>query len=449
MATPTLADAIVKVKLVIDQGGTKKDVNKAVNDIKTDLNKEISAYRTIGNRLANISATLLKSIVLPASALGGSGIWKYMQTTEKEASRLRLALGGLRYSWDQFLARIGRVITNSKVLSGVIEKLKGFLDNLDDKKISKLIDKAVWGFALFAVTKILSMIVLAVKELIIMKKELLELAAFSEISKMGGVSGSLRGLGGQKLSPLGRRAIEIRNASGGKMPMGHALSAAEKEIGSAGVAGASSVLVSNFKSMGIAFLKFIPKIAKFAVSLTLWIVMLEAVFRGIGLTSKDLANALSALGTAVKWISYFFTVFVGVLEIGIAAIVEVIKTLAVVFGGEGGSITRLNDQIQTVFKRMEEARPWENKDSKSKDMRFLGQSTSAVSFSGLNATMQSMITLENEMKSRRDNTEAIRENTAAVKAATPVSNGATGSYTNNNPTENYSPFMDKNIVLGY
>ena len=86
MATATgvpLAEAVVMLKLVSDSGQVKKDIVKSLAP------------------LAGIMAA------------GTLGVKKYMLTATAGAAKLRYAFAGLSKSWNQFLARLGRVIAGS------------------------------------------------------------------------------------------------------------------------------------------------------------------------------------------------------------------------------------------------------------------------------------------------------------------------------------------------
>jgi hypothetical protein len=156
-----LADALVRVRLVADKSDFKAQTSRQVDDATKmlrvqvgNLRKEARAFGIIGRDLNKIASTIFKFVVAPTIALGGLGVKKYMETTEVGAKKLREAMAGLHHSWDQFLARVGRVIYNSGILSKVIEKLSHFLNSLNDEKILRIINYAKWAAILGVITKI-------------------------------------------------------------------------------------------------------------------------------------------------------------------------------------------------------------------------------------------------------------------------------------------------------
>jgi hypothetical protein len=155
-----LADALVRVRLVADKSDFKAQTSRQVDDATKilrsqigNLRKEARAFGIIGRDLNKIAATIFKFVVAPTIALGGLGVRKYMQTTEVGAKKLREAMAGLHHSWDQFLARVGRVIYNTGILSKVIERLRHFLNSLDDEKILRILNYAKWAAILGVITK--------------------------------------------------------------------------------------------------------------------------------------------------------------------------------------------------------------------------------------------------------------------------------------------------------
>ena len=156
-----LAEALVKVKLVYDGADIKQQATNAAELQGRALKNQISTLRSEGRSLRQVgmginkaAAVLFKTIVAPALLLGGLGIRKYMQSTEKGAAQLRTEVKGLTKSWDQFLGRVGRVIYNSGILTKVIDKLKNILNGLDDKKIGQIFNIAKWAAILYIFMKI-------------------------------------------------------------------------------------------------------------------------------------------------------------------------------------------------------------------------------------------------------------------------------------------------------
>jgi len=204
-----LAEALVKVKLVYDKTDIKNQTNKAFEESNKNIKKQMAelkksaaAYGLVGRELNNISNKMFKAIVLPTVALGTAGVMKYMQTTEQGALELRGAINGLTIAFNQFLARIGRVVNESKVLSKTIEGLKRFLNSLDDKKIAKILDIAIWTAILGIFIKIGGMTALWIKNLEEFRKKMVEVGLAEKV-----ISGSRRGTAGGGLGPTIPAAI--------------------------------------------------------------------------------------------------------------------------------------------------------------------------------------------------------------------------------------------------
>lgn len=134
MATPTLAEAMVKI-------GFNLDKKSAINQSRSLVSNMRRIFAT------GAFATAIKS-----------SLNKYMLSTDKGSYQLQMRLAGLRKSWDQFLARVGGVIAQSKILSKVIDGLRKFLDSLSTDKIKAILNIAGWSAVLFVIIKITSQI---------------------------------------------------------------------------------------------------------------------------------------------------------------------------------------------------------------------------------------------------------------------------------------------------
>ena len=137
-----LAEALVKVKLVSDNTSIKNQVKAQTDDYAkhlkaqgTLLRSTARSYFAIANIFNKAANAMLKAIVLPASALGGLGIKKYLKTTDEGAGKLRKTFHALNSSWNQFLARVGKAIYSSGTLTRVLEKIAKILDSLTEKQI--------------------------------------------------------------------------------------------------------------------------------------------------------------------------------------------------------------------------------------------------------------------------------------------------------------------------
>jgi hypothetical protein len=227
----TIAEAFIKVKLGLDKQDLKSltqdqlsDVGKQMDKQVMNLRRQARNYKIIGFELGKISKAMFKYIVAPGVALGAAGVMKYMQTTEKGASLLRYSMVELRWSFDQFLARVGKTIYDSGILTKVINKLKDILDNLDAKKIMQIFTVVKWGAILYIITGILNKFMLwegAIRRvlagLMSLGKWMLgsEIAAGVGATAVGGVAakGAAK-TGAKKLGAAGEAAI-IGGTAGG------------------------------------------------------------------------------------------------------------------------------------------------------------------------------------------------------------------------------------------
>lgn len=148
----TLAEAIVSLKL--DDSQLKKQINAATAQLKK-----------IGDSLNKTANNIFKYALAPMLAIGTLGVRKFMQTTESSAGHLNASILRLRYAFDQFLARVGKVLVEKFHLAEVIDKIASALERISPETIEKLV-KAFAALALvFVSLKGLSFILTAMDKL--------------------------------------------------------------------------------------------------------------------------------------------------------------------------------------------------------------------------------------------------------------------------------------------
>ena len=397
-----LATAVVQLNLVYNKANIQQQtgamVKNATDSSVKALTKSSNIYAGLYSMLLRLQ-TKLNMASLATGAFFGGAIYKYMMTTEKGAQQLRLSMGGLRYSFDQLLARIGRYIASSYTLTAVIGKLKAYLDGIDDKKIGQILNAAKWLVILTITNRILT-------AWMAVRATLIKVAA---------------------------EIVRLKVVNVGSAAAGAAATAAGGAAGGAGSAAAGAGAIEIFK-------RFAPIAAKFMLVFGAIVAFLE----GMGFTVTDV---MSALATGFDFLIKVITSAAMILSAGFYSLGAAAVALKDMFMGDMDAWQKYSDKMDAYNDKF--IAIWSKDKKKPEDMKFLGQGTSTSSFAGLNAAMQQNITLENEMKSRRDNTDAINANTEALKAA---GNGRTeqaGKYENYNPTSNYSPFNNKNMVLGF
>ena len=172
-----LAEALVKVKLVYDKTEIKSQtaaiVDKAQAKVNKDdainlekahkqrmalLKKESRALTFVGKEFSHIGNMLIAGGLM-GKALGGLGVAKYLKTTEVGAEQLKGSIDELKKSYDQFLARVGKVIVKSGVLEKSMAMLKKFLDSLNEKKIEAILNYAKWMLIYGVIFKITGLLI--------------------------------------------------------------------------------------------------------------------------------------------------------------------------------------------------------------------------------------------------------------------------------------------------
>lgn len=446
MAT-TLADAVVRVRLAYD----RKD-NKALNALGTDLKK--------------LSNSMFKFIVAPSLALATFGIRKYMQTTDRGAIELRQSFAALSKSWDQFLARLGKALSQSKVLQKVIEGLKRFLDTLNVDKIKSIVNVAMWASVLAISIKIASQILLWVKaarELAISMGliniavgmsgkgaagKAMGIGAAQGLGAGAGIAGVWSAIKGFSSAIKGWMAIMKHGATGLFIKSGGlagskkgvmntdnvvaALKSVEKAI-----EGATKVqaALAKFKAFGTMLGKVLGTIGLILMGMD----FLNAFMKGFGSKMTQFSSLINLAKWECSEVWKFFVELFGVLKNVFKAMFFVLNfldanltlfatTLGIVIGTFAETLKNILKLDwfavpENPFPKIKAAwdqyikdlgRQFEMPKFGKKD-EWLGQNTQTTSFAGLNKAAQDMITLENETKATVDNTAAVETNTQAVK----------------------------------
>ena len=170
-----LAEALVKVKVVYDKSTMMQQTTSAVTDSTnifkqqfTKLKAEARVFSEIGRHLNNAGNSIFKSFAFTGLAMyavsqASSVLSKYLNTTSQSANVLRQQVNQLRFSFNQFMARLGHVISTSKIFKDVMVGLKKLLDSLDEKKIKKIFDTVVAMAFLGIILKVLSVIPMLIK----------------------------------------------------------------------------------------------------------------------------------------------------------------------------------------------------------------------------------------------------------------------------------------------
>jgi hypothetical protein len=153
-----LASAVISVELdmskfkaqmasisqTIQQSGSK--ISSSMTNALTAQTKATGAsikeaITVIDRRMQQV----IKPILTAAVGMAFGGIYKFLSTTDQGAYKLQRSVNSLHYAWNQLLARIGRVVAEHFNLSTNIGKIVNYINSLDDKKLGKLLDKALWA----------------------------------------------------------------------------------------------------------------------------------------------------------------------------------------------------------------------------------------------------------------------------------------------------------------
>lgn len=135
---------------IIPIGADTKEFRKELQQLRI----EARALGTISRGLNQASAMLVKTIVAPLVTIGTLGVKKFMQTTDAGAVSLKKELKGLTGAWDQMLARIGAAIYRHGELSKIIAGITKFMNEMDERKILRILEIGKWAAILAIVTKI-------------------------------------------------------------------------------------------------------------------------------------------------------------------------------------------------------------------------------------------------------------------------------------------------------
>jgi len=352
-----------KERLIIAERNEKLTAQKTRELKKQEgqLRQNLSLAKT---HLDTVARTI-KYMAAPIAGLGILGFNKYLQTLDAGAINLRKAIGGLTYSWNQFLARVGDTINKSYGLQKIIQNISKILDNMDEKKIKMLFDVGIALSFLFVVTKISTAVV--------------------QIARM--------------MSTI-RTAMSTFSLAG--MFKGPSLAGGAAAGGAGAAAGGISLA-----GIGSALLKF----SVIAAEVTGVILILARVFGVEGKSSAEvLINTFKILWDVLKW--------VGDLFIKLAQdIMSMVELIANVFITIGDGIRLLIDLAKALFsgnlftdtfnaiKAFKEKSEgvWDNwikninstgfgaKDKEAEKKKYVfGGTTTTTSFAGLNKLAQDL-----------------------------------------------------------
>ena len=457
-----LAEALVKVKLVYDKSEIKSQTTAAVEDSTkvykaqiASLKKEARAFGTIGREIGKVANLLLLASGLGAGGLVWKGVKKYMETTEVGAKKLKESLNGLKESWNQFLARIGKVIVESGILEKVISKLKTLLDGMNSDKIKSFLDKAKWTFILGVILKITSEIFKWTKEVLSFT------AAMKSINLMHGGAGAVganaaAGAVGGGVAAGGIGAIYNLQTGGaakgkilgwfmaemslafnwfrtGLIRLGQSMMYLTKGQGSMAAVGTGIGLGNIWKSItifGAALADILGKILKFLIVFDI----LTGVLNAIGFKFKD---GLDMIWSAIKTVGYTLELFSHVVAANIEYLIDLLHPN--IFGEKGAYQKRLDEDQERSQKRRREiyekywGKPGEESGEKEEPFKWKSQGFGSSSFAGLNKAAQDFAGREVE-KNLLTRIAKATEATAAKAGG----NGGLGNIT----AGGYTPFAD-------
>ena len=171
---------------IIPIGADTKEFRKELADLRI----QARALGTISRGLNQTSAMLVKTIVAPIVTIGTLGVKKFLQTTDIGAASLKKELKGLTGAWDQMLARIGASIYRHGELSKIIAGITKFMNEMDERKILRILEIGKWAAILAIVTKMGGMFTGWLKSVLQIREILSKLALQSVASNAASGAGS-------------------------------------------------------------------------------------------------------------------------------------------------------------------------------------------------------------------------------------------------------------------
>lgn len=466
-----LAEALVKIRFIYDKGESTRQVTNAVNDQTRiyknqlgSLRREARAFTTIGTQMNKVGTALMLASGLGAGGLVWKGLQKYLHTTDKGAIALSMSMTGLRKSWDQFLARIGKAISQSGALKSIIESLKKFLDGLSTQKIMQFLDRAKWMFILGVLIKAVGLIEIAIGK-ILRTYAVLKGAGFlgagmagaGAVSGTGGGKGVITGGGAAGSGLLMAQFIgAIRSFSyvmyimikdlkhaysvggfkylfmslkntfnkieffsrlysdmvrlaamkpprdiGGRFASAKYVRGVAAETG-AGSAGAEWMGAGKAMAMFKVIGEFLAKLAKILIVFD----ALAALFNGMG------AKFSGGLGLIWKSIMFLVNAIDWIISIFVAGFEKLGNIIRFLNPFNDWTLEKAAKRQEEINEEVKAKRPWGYGDKKNEKFTFT-KKIGTTSFAGLNKAAQDMITADNT-SATKDNTEATRANTTAM-----------------------------------
>ena len=349
-----------------------------------DLKAEARAFGTLIHGVNKVANTLAVAVVAPIHALATAGVYKFMQTTDVGAYKLKQELIGLKYEWDQMLARVGAAIYRHGELSKVIEKLKNFISKIDEKQIMRILEIGKWTAILVVVTKMATYfgtMAINAEKMYAAFKKLQALGWFGGIgnaisssigSTIGAGVGAAAGVG---VGSSSSKILEIMHGKG-------KVSMSVRELGEAGVKDADimksleekhaysskaqslleeeiEVVSKSASSVG----KLISKLARLGGDILFFVPVLIGFFKGISEGVTDIYSKSSFLtGLISKAWSNLKNVFTFIMLM-FDAVWEGLKSLGYYLGRmpdillKGGLLTEggrkaIGDMLETIRKNI-------------------------------------------------------------------------------------------------
>ena len=430
-----------------------------------DLRREARAFATIGNALNSAASLMFKGIIAPTAIMATLGVKKYLQTTEIGARQLGMSLMFLYRAWDQMLARIGKAIASHGELRAVVDKLKKFIDSIDDRKIMQMLSVAKWSAILFIMIKMVAtidMMTVAAKRLqaafmiISGSKGFKSYAKAAEYPNKGG-SGSQNftniGYGsflGIIISNFGKFIKEFKSVINMMTAGGRSFSTLSDAWKNLSIA----LNYAGYKVTGV-FYGF-TKLGNVLGKVFGWLSVIGILFQAynIGKDAENQISILNILGDTISTITNLFMILVTALEGLVSTVAELVSGLghgiisAFKFAIGKETLPQVGERFDKLGNAWEnywndwtekinayrDALPWNKGNSKSKKqdyMSFMGTGVRTVGFEDLNKQVQGSV-FTNLLSESKQQTGYLRN--ISNKLNTPIGRGGSGSSTGDKAT---------------
>lgn len=374
-----IADAVVKVKL--EKSSFGRDMKKMVREFDSMANK------------------LSKTIIAPTIALGTLGVMKYLKTTDALARSMNASIIKLKFSFNQFLFRLGETIIKKYELVKVIDKLSAALNKIDSKKISAFLDVVKWTAITVLIMKSVAALVRLSGVITNIRNGMLELEGVKAVAgaKGGAVStavGTGAGFGitqaivkgvvhfkADIISTFKKISISFSNAwvmaqaksmSNETYKMGFIGKATDRitGIGRGGLGrsgyGSTSAMgkAGEFTASLVSFMGQIKAIGAILIRLAAPVLLVVSAFKAVfttfqnvGVTFEWFTSSLSKVFTALEYLSNAIGSVVDVISIGIKtlgvafALVAKTYTLGLVGNSYKDIISNYTDDVMITFQK--------------------------------------------------------------------------------------------------